>query len=505
MPFRQYISSLRYSLATILTGPQALAFLPALVLGGFWLGGEPVLLATALAVPLGLSWLRHSASADPGSDPRSSDHFEQVTDETLDIARKCLRKTGCIIVEVDDYDTLLDRHGQAAADRVGLCVAQRLADVLRDHDTLIALSNGQFGIVLGPVRHLDSEAGLKLAARLQAAAEEPISLDAATIYVSASVGFCLDSFVRGGTGRDLSDAAGIALVEARRHAPSAIRAYSSELHRISPAPERNAREVMTALTEGQIGAWFQPQVSTDTGGISGFEALARWEHPVRGLIPPAEFLPLLQKMGKTDILGMRILRDALSALKSWDEAGFNIPQVGINFCAGELRDPKLVDRLTWELDRFDIPATRLSVEILETVVAYSPEDMIVRNIRAMAELGCRIDLDDFGTGHASISSIRRFAVHRLKIDRSFVKKLDCDLEQQRMVNAIQLMAEQLDLETIAEGVETAGEHAMLAQLGVGHVQGFGIARPMPAAKTAEWIADHIARVQTPPRIGRSAG
>lgn len=487
----------------MLTGPQALAFLPALVLGGFWLGGEPVLLATALAVPLGLAWLRHSAP--PGTLPDRPDHFEQVLQETLDIARNCLRRTGCAIVEIDDYETLLDRQGQSAADRVQTCIADRLKSVLRDHDTLILLSSGQFGIILAPIRQLDSEIGLKLATRLQAAAEEPISVDAATIYLSASVGFCLDSFIRDGTGRDLSDAAGIALIEARRHAPSAIRAYSPELRRAASAPGTNATEVLAALADGQIRAWFQPQISTDTGGISGFEALARWEHPVRGLIPPAEFLPVLQKMGKADILGMRILRDALDALKSWDAAGFDIPQVGVNFCAEELRDPKLVDRLTWELDRYDVAPTRLTVEILETVVAYSPDDMIVRNISRMADLGCRIDLDDFGTGHASISSIRRFAVHRLKIDRSFVKKLDCDLQQQRMVNAIQLMAEQLDLETIAEGVETAGEHAMLAQLGVGHVQGFGIGRPMPVGKTAGWIRDHIARIQTPPCIGRSAG
>lgn len=500
---RQYVTSLRYSLAAVLTGPQALAFLPALVLGGFWLGGEPLLLATALIVPLGLAWLRHSSPHK--TPPNRPDQFEQVLQETIDIARNCLRRTGCIIVEVDDFGTLLDRHGQAAADRVQSCIADRLASVLRDHDTLIALSRGQFGIVLAPIRQLDSEIGLKLATRLQAAAEEPISVDAATIYLSASVGFCLDSFLPDASGRELSDAAGLALIEARRHAPSAIRAYSPELRHIAAVPETHAAEVLTALADGQINAWFQPQISTDTGGISGFEALARWDHPVRGLIPPAEFLPVLQKMGKADILGMRILRDALDALKSWDAAGFDIPQVGVNFCADELRDPKLVDRLTWELDRHEIAPSRLTVEILETVVAYSPDDMIVRNISQMARLGCRIDLDDFGTGHASISSIRRFAVHRLKIDRSFVKRLDCDLQQQRLVNAIQLMAEQLDLETIAEGVETAGEHAMLAQLGVGHVQGFGIARPMPVARTAGWITDHMARVQTPPCIGRNAG
>ncbi|MFN3209203.1 MAG: putative bifunctional diguanylate cyclase/phosphodiesterase [Roseovarius sp.] len=503
MPLRHALSSFRFSLATLLTGPQALAFLPAVVLGGFWLGGEPVLLATALAVPLGLAWIRHAPQTRHRA--QRADYLEQVLDTTLAVARRCLRKTGCIIIEVDDYNALLDRHGQAAADRVCTCVTDRLAGVLRDRDTIVALAGGQFGIVLSPVRKLDTELALKLAMRLQAAAEDPIAVDGATIYVSASVGLCLAGHVPGCTGRDLSDAAAIALVEARRHAPSAIRAYSPELRRIMPSPERNAAEVLAALAAGQIGAWFQPQISTDTGGISGFEALARWEHPVRGLIPPDEFLPILQKLGKSDVLGARILHDALEALKSWDRSGFDIPKVGINVSAEELRDPRLVDRLKWDLDRYDIPPSRLTIEILETVVAYSPEDTIVRNIRRMADLGCQIDLDDFGTGHASISSIRRFAVHRLKIDRSFVRKLDRDLEQQRMVNAIQLMAEQLDLDTIAEGVETAGEHTILAQLGVGHVQGFGIGRPMPASRTTEWIEHHLARLETPPRIGRTTG
>jgi EAL domain-containing protein (putative c-di-GMP-specific phosphodiesterase class I) len=206
-----------------------------------------------------------------------------------------------------------------------------------------------------------------------------------------------------------------------------------------------------------------------------------------------------------DALGTAILRDALGALKGWDEAGFDVPGVGVNFSSDELRDPKLVDRIAWELDRFAIAPQRLTVEILESVVASSSEDTITRNIRNLGEMGCRIDLDDFGTGHASIASIRRFAVQRLKIDRSFVTKVDRDQEQQRMVNAILLMADQLGLDTLAEGVESAGEHTMLAQLGCGHVQGFGIARPMPLDRTADWITDHLARVQTPPEIGRRIG
>ena len=120
-------------------------------------------------------------------------------------------------------------------------------------------------------------------------------------------------------------------------------------------------------------------------------------------------------------------------------------------------------------------------------------------------MGCRIDLDDFGTGHASISAIRRFAIERIKIDRSFVSHVDADPEQQRMVSAILTMADRLGLETLAEGVETAGEHAMLAQLGCRHVQGFGIARPMPYDQTIDWVRRHEARLAEPPKIGRKSG
>ena len=159
-----------------------------------------------------------------------------------------------------------------------------------------------------------------------------------------------------------------------------------------------------------------------------------------------------------------------------------VPTVSVNFSAAELRNPKLAEKLKWELDRFGLAPDRLTVEILETVVAETDNDVIVRNVAALAALGCGIDLDDFGTGHASITNIRRFALRRLKIDRSFVTRVDEDREQQKLVSAILSMAERLGLDTLAEGVETPGEHAMLSQLGCGHVQGFGIGRPMPSRK-----------------------
>ncbi|MEC7257087.1 MAG: EAL domain-containing protein, partial [Pseudomonadota bacterium] len=300
-------------------------------------------------------------------------------------------------------------------------------------------------------------------------------------------------------------AAETALTDARQSGPSSIRAYSADMKRRASTRQDLRKEVEVALEKGQIIPWFQPQISTDTGRVTGFEALARWLHPAHGMIPPSDFLPLMEETGQMERLGQTMLQHALTAICAWDRVGADVPCIGVNFAGDELRNPSLVEQVKWELDRFDLTPDRLAVEVLETVVADSPDDMVARNIRGLAALGCRIDLDDFGTGHASIASIRRFSVSRIKIDRSFVLKADQDPEQQRMIAAILTMAERLGVATLAEGVETVGEHALLAQLGCDHVQGFGIGRPMPFEQTLDWITNHAAKLADAPIIGRDVG
>ncbi|MGB0905260.1 MAG: EAL domain-containing protein, partial [Mangrovicoccus sp.] len=215
--------------------------------------------------------------------------------------------------------------------------------------------------------------------------------------------------------------------------------------------------------------------------------------------------PAIDQAGLMERLGEVMLAHSLTAIKAWDRAGLHVPSVGVNFSPIELRNPNLIEKIQWELDRYDIAPERLTVEVLETVIAGSKDDTTARNISELARLGCQIDLDDFGTGHASITNIRRFSVNRIKIDRSFVIKVNEDREQQRMVAAILTMAERLDLETLAEGVETVGEHTMLAQLGCGHVQGYGIGRPMPFEETCAWLTNHDSKLAQTPTIGRKTG
>lgn len=495
----------------ILSGPQALAFLPAFTLAAFWLGGEVWLLLAALGLPLALILSGHGGTLPidtvqtASTDENNTTSLLNALENAMDAAAANGRSTACIMLAIDDVTDTEDRYGIAATQSLMKALTLRLTSALREEDRVIRLPQGEFGIVLAPMRHLDLETAIQMSGRLQMTVEEPLSLDATTIYLSCSVGFCLSARNPGTNGAALLDATRTALYDAQQNGPSAIRSYTDRMRRKAGSRSELADDAAAALNTGQILPWFQPQISTDTGQITGFEALARWQHPERGLISPAEFLPLLEQTGQLERLGEAMLYHTLVALRDWDAAGLNVPRAAINITMEELSNPKLIERIRWELDRFDLTPARLAIEVLENVVAAAPEDIVSRNINGLAKLGCTIDLDDFGTGHASISSIRRFAVGRIKIDRSFVMKVDRDPEQQRLVNAILTMADRLGLDTLAEGVETLAEHAMLAQLGCGHVQGFGIARPMPFEQTVEWIRSHDAKLLDAPIISRTSG
>lgn len=495
-------------LSLILGGPPALAFLPALCLGAFWIGGEGALLVCAALMPvvyLMLGGLRSDASAilaaaDATAGLLPQDMFEGAVSRVFARADELGQKTATFTLAIEDFDQLRERYGDAAVDRVLARTGERLIAALRDRDSVGTFGDGRFGVCIDPVRHLDLELCIQMAGRLQRSVEDPISLDGTVIYVSVSVGFCHNTRTPQHDAMAWLGAARTALSEAVRHGPSAIRAFSGQMAPQLQASQAIVDDVAHALETGQIAPWFQPQVSTGTGEISGFEALARWSHPTRGVLMPADFLPALEQADLLERLAELMMYHSFAALSAWDAAGVRIPRIGVNFAGTELSNPRLVEKISWELDRFELTPDRLGIEILETVVANAPDDMITRNITALGQLGCRIDLDDFGTGHASIASIRRFAVNRIKIDRSFVMKADRDPGQQRMIGAILTMAERLGVETLAEGVETVGEHVILAQLGCDHVQGFGIARPMPVEQTLNWIAAHDAKLCEMPRI-----
>ncbi len=508
-PNSRLLQRIRDGIALVVFGPPVLAFLPALTLGAFWFGGETALVAAALGLPLLVALLGGFSTKDAEAAGRDgltglmlAEGFEAQTKEVYQRTIDNGLKSALMIIEIDDYDELVAAHGQDAGDAVMQRCGERIGGILRHRDRIARLGNNRFGICLTPVLQLDLEMCIQLAGRLQVAVEEPVAVGGSSVFVSCSIGICQRHRAPKGAASAWMDCALAALDEAMSVGPSSIRAYSSGTHVHLKRGDDLMEDAAAALDHGHIQAWFQPQISTDTGKVSGFEALARWCHPVKGMIPPSAFLPALEEAGLLPKLSQQMVQQALTAIKSWDAAGLSVPSVGVNFATDELRDPGLVNRIRWELDRFGLTPERLTVEVLETVMTDQPDEMVARNITALGDMGCHIDLDDFGTGHASIASVRRFRVSRIKVDRSFVTKADHDPEQQKMIAAILTMAERLDLKTLAEGVETAGEHALLAQLGCDHVQGFGIGRPMPFDQTLDWVVKHEAKLQDAPMIGR---
>jgi len=503
----RHVHRLGVAILAVFHSPGTPAFIPALSLAAFWIFDEAGLLTVALALPalysFGLTFGRHDPSrkmmfGQAGFQLR--DTLVEALDTALEGSKAIGKQTGCIMIEIDDFPLLARKLGMSDSETLLQRCGDRLRSGLRDMDVIARLDSGVFAIALAPAFRLDLENAIQLASRLQTSLEDPFSLDASRYHFTVSVGIALPSSLKDAKGNTMLDAAELALAKAKSNGQGNIRTFSPDMMKQKMSTHALKDRAAEALETGQIRAWFQPQICTNTGAISGFEALARWLHKDRGIIPPSEFLPALEAAGLMERLGEVILSDAFSALRQWDNQGLRIPTIGINFCTEELCNPKLVDKIEWELDRYGLSPNRLTVEILETVVSQSSNDVISRNIAGLSALGCAIDLDDFGTGHASISNIRRFSVSRIKIDRSFVSKIDQDPNQQKMVSAILTMAEQLELDTLAEGVETVGEHTLLSQLGCGHIQGFGLARPMPFADTQEWIERHNAKIISPPQI-----
>jgi diguanylate cyclase (GGDEF)-like protein len=492
----------------ILTGPPALAFVPAFSLAAFWFGGEGALLVVAALVPAayliaggfgaGISHLKAGRFTKNGLMTRAA--MEAHCEEVFDHAQENDLNSCIHMIEIEGFADFSERYGATAAETIIQRMGERLTGIVRDGDVIGQIGDARFVVCVTPMRQLSLELCIQLAGRLQTAAEEPFSIDGTVVYTDVCIGFCQHQRAPEKKGSEWLEAAAIALRSAQARGASSIRAYSDQMHQELKSRRALNEDVVAALDSGEIAPWFKLQLCTNTGRITGFEALARWTHPVRGVISPPDFLPAIESLNLLERLAEVMMYHSFRALKQWDAKGADIPQVGVNFAGSELSNPRLLEKIQWDLDRFELTPDRLAVEVLETVVASAPDGMITRNINALGALGCRIGLDDFGTGNASIASIRRFSVNRIKIDRSFVMKADRDPEQQRMISAILTMAERLQVETLAEGVETVGEHVMLAQLGCNHVQGFGIARPMPFDQTLDWIAAHNAKLQDVPQI-----
>ncbi|MEO0357691.1 MAG: bifunctional diguanylate cyclase/phosphodiesterase [Pseudomonadota bacterium] len=365
---------------------------------------------------------------------------------------------------------------------------QVLQAALRPDDICVLQDTGRIGVCALSIRRFEVEIGLQIAERLRLAIA-PLSDGTQPI----DIGFCLASRAPNERPSALVNGAERALEEAQSRGSTGICAYSKLLGGTTTRLDL-VTQVKQAFANNDIRPAFQPQIDGATGQIIGAEALARWHHPKHGIIPPAEFLSAVKSAGHWSQLTDTMLHAALTQLAAWDAQGMDVGQVGVNFSETDLAHPDIVTRVEWALDAAGLPPYRLAVEVLESVAA-DKDPTILKHVSDLAELGCHIDIDDFGMGHAAISTLRQFPAHRIKVDRSFIVKIDQDPEQQDMLETILLMADRLGLAALVEGVETPAEMETLRRLNCVLMQGFGIAKPMDADAFTQWA--QTVQVQNP--------
>jgi diguanylate cyclase (GGDEF)-like protein/PAS domain S-box-containing protein len=394
-------------------------------------------------------------------------------------------RVGLIRLDLDRFKMVNDTHGHAAGDALLAEVARRLQAGLRAGDTTARVGGDEFVAILPGIA--GREALAAAADRLLAAVEGSFAWNGQRLDISLSGGAALFP-------DDAEDAetllavADTTLYRAKKLGRGRVEQAWPGLREEGRERARIACDIRRGLEAGEFEPFFQPQVSLADGRLVGLEALVRWRHASRGVLSPGDFLDIAEEAGLLGALGDLMLEAGLGAAARWVKAGTAFGTLAINLTGDQLRHPDLAGRIADALARHGVPAPRLTVEVVENVFVNDRSGRVEANLAALRRLGIGIELDDFGTGFASLTHLRRFPVDRLKIDRSFVADIGVDPDDEVIIAAVVQMAGSLGLGSVAEGVETEAQAAHLRRIGCRDMQGFLVARPMDAAATEAWMA-----------------
>ncbi len=395
-----------------------------------------------------------------------------------------IRPFALLHIDLDRFKQVNDYYGHAAGDKI-LCEAARaMRENVREQDLVARVGGDEFIIVIDlKLTGIDVD---QLAQRIIDAISRPISIGSTVAQIGASIGIAFSKDANANPERVLANA-DLALYEAKDLGRGRYAVYSAETRNRLEQQVQLLQELKSAISNNELDTFFQPQIDGRTGELIGFETLLRWRHPRRGLLTPGDFLEVAFEHGLSDPISNIAVEKAINALQYWRSIGLDVKQVSVNLAARQLCDESFVQRLIAAVDRSPLAASNLAIEVVESVLFGDDLDPAIANLNMLRRRGFPIELDDFGTGHASISNLRRFKVNKIKIDRAFVSGVDASPEQEVMLRAIIDLAKNLGIECIAEGVESDHERAKLLALGCWQMQGYGIGPPMSLEVATRWI------------------
>ncbi|HEU0223496.1 MAG TPA: EAL domain-containing protein [Paracoccaceae bacterium] len=432
-----------------------------------------------------LAQLRHGALHDPLTGLPNRRYLGEFLQEHWPGAAQDGRSIAVAHVDLDRFKAVNDLEGHGAGDAVLRRVAEILRAETRASDLVARVGGDEFVIVLPDLRR---EADLTvMAERIIGRLAEPIPVGMGRAEIGASIGIAISEPGRN-TPEGLLTDADFALNTSKRAGRGRLVHFTAAMREAKLARDRLRDDLRHAVEEGRIIALYQPQIDLRTDALAGFEALLRWDHPEFGMLPPGRFIEIAEDAGLIDHIGQCVIAQALDALAGWTRAGLEVPRVSLNLSSKEIRDPRFIDWLKWQVDQRDLAPERVTLELVETVLVERDDDCVIRNVQALAEHGFGIDLDDFGTGLASMANLLRLKVDRIKIDPRFVQGLRGDPTLARLASTMVAMAHNLGLEVLAEGVEDPAEAEAMRALGCDFAQGYAIARPMDWEAASRWLA-----------------
>ncbi|MCP5082076.1 MAG: EAL domain-containing protein [Alphaproteobacteria bacterium] len=397
-------------------------------------------------------------------------HFDQRLSQELD---RCKRHGGLMATmyfDLDQFKAINDCYGHSAGDAAIQQFGERIKEEVRNEDVVARLSGDEFAALVTELR-TPSDIVI-LAERIIAAMRKPIHYNGKTIYVGVSIG---GAIIEDGT-IDAAEAmrqADFALLQAKNNGRNQLQLFDPEMAETINAKKRMESDLREAIDNDRLHLAYQPQVSQDGQNILGVEALVRWDHPKTGPISPVTFIPIAEETGLIDTLGEMILRRACLDIGELEGT-----KLAVNVSPVQFRQESFVDVVRDILVETGFPSHLLELEISEGIFISNPEKA-TKTIKKLRELGVRIALDDFGTGYATLAYLREFKLDRIKIDRSFVKDMECSTDAQRLVATMIELGSGLGLSVTVEGVETAEQRDLLFDSGCDALQGFLFSKPVP--------------------------
>ena len=401
-----------------------------------------------------------------------------------------------MIIGLDGFKQINEARGHATGDQLLKRVADRLCRCMRDSDQVARVDAGRaaqegvarlggdtFAVVLTALGRAEKAAAI--AARAQEYLAQPYTIDDQSLYVTACVGIAIHQ-IDGDNADDLLKNAESAMHFAKLGGHNAVRFFTATMNADAARKLALANDMRMAIRKQQFCLTFQPQVDLASGRIIAAEALIRWKHPVHGMIPPLDFIPLAEELGLIVQIGEWVTRAACDAACAWQRPGMPPVGVAVNVSPKQFREPEFIRMVEGVLAQTGLDPGCLELEVTEGVMIGDPQAMIA-NMRAFHAMGVRLAIDDFGTGYSSLSYLRQFPIQRLKIDQSFVRGLDQDAQSASIAHAVIVLGHALNLKVIAEGVETATHLARLRELGCDEIQGYLVAKPMPVAQFVEML------------------